>query len=141
MVLEVLGTVAARSSQLFKEHHMEVSTLKENSPAKAGPLNGLVSGAASSAHGAVDKVAAAAGSAVQTANTAIERAAQSGHQVVNKVEENVKPAERWVSEKTSALLAAPQNAAADARHYIVSHPWQSVGVALFAGVLLGRRSR
>ncbi len=118
---------------------MEVSTPRTNPSAKTGP--GLVSEAASSAHGAVDKVAAVAGSAVQTANTAIDHAAASSHHAINKVEETVKPAGRWVSEKTNALLAAPQNAVSDARQFIVTHPWQSVGVALFAGMLLGRRTR
>ena len=120
---------------------MEVLTPGTNFIAKGGQPSGRLSEAASSAHGAVDKVAAAAGSAVQTANTAIDQAAAAGHQAVNKVEESVKPAERWVSEKTEALLAAPKNAMADARQYIVTHPWQSVGVAVFAGMLLGRRTR
>ncbi len=120
---------------------MEVSTPGTNSPTKFGPINGRLGDAASSAHGAVDKVAAAAGAVVETFNTAIGHAAVSGHQAVNKVEESVKPAERWVSEKADALLAAPKSAVADARQYIATHPWQSVGVALFAGILLGRRTR
>lgn len=120
---------------------MEVSTPGTNSQTKINPLNGRVGEVASSAHGAVDKVSAAAGSAVQSVNTAIDRATQSGHQAVNKVEESVKPAERWVTEKTDALLAAPKNAVSDARQYIVTHPWQSVGVAVLAGMFLGRRTR
>ena len=120
---------------------METSTSGNNSSLKPNPINGRVGEAASTAHGAVDKAAAAAGAAVQTVNTAIDRAAASGHQAVDKVQETVKPAERWVSEKADALLAAPKNAVADARQYIVTHPWQSVGFAVFAGVLLGRRTR
>lgn len=120
---------------------MEVSTPGTNSPAKTGPASGRIGEAASSAHGAVDTVAAAAGSAVQTVNTAIDRAAASSHQAVNKVEESVKPAERWLSEKKEVLLAAPKNAISDARQFIVTHPWQSVGVAVLAGVVLGRRTR
>ena len=120
---------------------MEISTQETNSPTKSGPSNGRVSEVASSAHGAVDKVAAAAGSVVHTVNTAIDRAAASSHQAVNKVEESVKPAERWVAEKTDAILAAPKNAISDAGHYIATHPWQSVGVAVVAGMLLGRRTR
>lgn len=120
---------------------MEVLTPEKAPVAKSGPVSGRVGEAAASAHGAVDKVAVAAGSAVQAANTAIDNAASSGHQAIKKVEETVEPAERWVSEKTSALLTAPKNAVADARQYITTHPWQSVGIALVTGILLGRRSR
>lgn len=102
---------------------MEISTPGTNSNANTNPPNGRFSEATSSAHGAIDHAAA------------------STHQAINKVEEAVKPVERWVSEKTSALMTAPKNAAADARQFIVTHPWQSVGVAVLAGVLLGRRTR
>ncbi len=120
---------------------MENSILGNNFTAKVGPVNGRVGEAAASAHGAVDKVAAAAGSAVRTVGSAIDDAAASGHQAVNKIEDTVKPAQQWLNEKTDALLAAPKNAASDARQYIVVHPWQSVGVALLAGMLLGRITR
>lgn len=120
---------------------MEVSTPGIVPSTKSGPTNARISEAAGSVHGAVDRVAGVAGAAVQSASTAIDHAAASSHQAINKLEESVKPAERWVSEKTSALLTAPKNAVADARQYIVTHPWQSVGVALVTGILLGRRTR
>nr|WP_295775332.1 hypothetical protein [Rhodoferax sp.] len=120
---------------------MEVNTSGTNSATKSGQTNGRVSEAATSAHGAVDRVAAAAGSAVQNVSSAIDHAAASGHQAVNKVESTVKPAGRWINEKTDALIAAPKNAVADARQYIVTHPWQSLGVAVVAGMLLGRKTR
>lgn len=119
---------------------MQVSSPTENPSAKSGPINGAVSAVATTAHDVVDKAAGAAGSAVQKANTAIDRAAETGHQAVSNFEKTVAPAERWIDAKTSAVLAAPKNAVADARQYIVTHPWQSVGLALFAGVLLGRRT-
>lgn len=121
---------------------MEVFTPEKPTVAKGGPVNSRVGEAAAKrTHGAVDKAAGAAGSAVQAASTAIDHAAASGHQAINRVEETVQPAERWVSEKTSALMTAPKNAVADARQYITTHPWQSVGVALVTGILLGRRTR
>ncbi len=120
---------------------MEVSTPGVNPSVKSGPTNARISEAAGSVHGAVDRVAGVAGAAVQSASSAIDHAAASSHQAINKVEETVKPAERWVNEKTSALMTAPKNAVADARQYIVTHPWQSVGVALVTGILLGRRTR
>lgn len=120
---------------------MQVSSPTENSSAKSGPNNGAVSAAARSAHAVVDKVVDSAGSAVQKVNTAIDHAEQTGHQAICNVEKAIGPTERWLDEKTAALLAAPKNAVADARQYIVAHPWQSVGFALFAGVLLGRRTR
>lgn len=120
---------------------METSKSGTNPATKLTQPNGFVGEAAASAHGAVDKVAAAAGSAVQTASSAIDNAAASGHQAVKKVEDTVRPAENWIYEKTDAVLAAPKNAVADARQYIATHPWQSVGVAVLAGMLLGRRTR
>lgn len=120
---------------------MENTVQGNSTGAKVTPFNGAVSGAATSAHGAVDKAAAAAGSAIQTVNAAIDSASATGHQAVNKIESAVKPAEQWVSEKAEAILAAPKNVVADARQFIVTHPWQSLAAALFAGALLGRRTR
>lgn len=120
---------------------MENSIQGTNPSTKIGTVNGRVSEVASQAHGAVDKAAAAAGSAVQSVNSAIDHAAESGHQAVTKLEAKVKPAEQWLSEKTETALAAPKNAISDARQYVVTHPWQSLCVALFAGALLGRRTR
>lgn len=120
---------------------MEVTTPGTGSTTKINPTNSRVSEAAGSVHGAVERVAGVAGAAVQTASSAIDHAAASSHEAINKVEETVKPAERWMSEKKAALMTAPKNAVADARQYIVTHPWQSVGVALVTGILLGRRTR
>lgn len=120
---------------------MENSVLGSPSNVKVTPTTGRVGEAAASAHGAVDKVAAVAGSAVRTVTSAINDAAASSHQAVNKMEGAVKPTENWINEKTEAILAAPKNAVSDARQFIVTHPWQSVGVALLAGAILGRRTR
>lgn len=100
---------------------METVLQGANSSAKLNPVNGHVSEAAVSAHKAVDNAAAAAGagSAVKTVSSAISESAASGHQAVSKMDDAV----------------------SDARQYIVTHPWQSVGVAFFAGMLLGRRTR
>ena len=117
-----------------------------SSPAtNASIMNGLnnaaVNEAASTVHDVVDRAATATNAAAQKVNTAIDSAAESGRQVVAKVEKAVAPAEQWINDTSSAVLAAPKNAVADARQYIVSHPWQSLAVALLAGAFLGRRSR
>lgn len=98
---------------------METALQGANSSAKLNPVNGLVSEAAVSAHKAVDNAAAAAAAAVKTVSSASSESAASGHHAVSKMDDAV----------------------SDARQYIVTHPWQSVGVALFAGMLLGRRTR
>ncbi len=108
---------------------------------QAGAFNDRVAGAASSAHDAVDKVAAAADTAVRKVTSVIDGAAASSHQVVNRIEDTVKPAEHWINEKTNALLAAPKNAVSGVSDCIAAHPWKSIGLAVLAGVLLGRRSR
>lgn len=118
------------------------NTTSGNQPfAKPSQPNGIVNKAALSAHEAVDKTAGVAGSAVQSVNTAIDQATASGHQVIKSVEDKVRPAEQWINEKTEAFLAAPKNAVSDARQYIVTHPWQSLGIAIIAGVLLGYKKR
>jgi len=120
---------------------MENSTSGVNSSVKTAFTNGRVGEAASNAHSAVDKVAAVAGSLVQGVNATIDNVAASGHEAVKKVESAIQPAEKWVDQKTEALLAVPKNAVSDARDYIVAHPWQSVGVAVLAGMFLARKGR
>ncbi len=120
---------------------MEVSTPGTNVGPKISPIGGQASDAAARAHAAVDKAASAAISTVQSVTPVIDKAAALGHQAVNKAEDTVKPAERWIHEKADALRAAPHNAASYARDYVVEHPWQSLGTALFVGLLVGRRMR
>ena len=119
---------------------MEVFTPEKLTIAKSGHVNSRVGEAAASAHVAVDNAAGAVGSAVQADSIAIDHAAAFGHQAISRAEDTVQLAERWMSEKTSALMTPPQNAVADAHQYISTHPWQSVGVALITGILLGRRT-
>ena len=120
---------------------MELTTLGADVPPKSVPRDGRLTEVAASAHGAVDKMAAAASAAVRSATPVIDHAADLCHQAVNKVEGAVKPTEQWIAEKADALRAMPRGAAADARQYVVVHPWQCVGAAVAAGFLLGRWRR
>ncbi len=94
--------------------------------------------AATSAHHAVDKAETAADGAASAVRPFISRAAQTAHAKVDDVAAAVKPAVSWVADKNEALAVAGRNAEADARQYVVSHPWQSVLAAAGIGYLLGR---
>lgn len=120
---------------------MELTTLGANTPPKADQREGRLTEVAESAHGAVDKLAAAADAAVRSAIPVIDHSADLGHQAVDKVESAVKPAEQWITEKADLLRSLPKTAAADARQYIVVHPWQCVGAAIAAGFMLGKWGR
>ena len=120
---------------------MKNSISGSNNATNVSTINGRVTGAASTAHDAVDKVAEVADSAVRKMTSAIDGAAASSHQVVNKIEDKIKPAGHWITEKTDALMAAPKNAVSGVEDCIAAHPWKSIGLAVLAGVLLGRRTR
>lgn len=103
-----------------------------------GP-QGEVSKVATSAHGAVDKAAASASEAVSAIRPAIARVADSAHQAVDTVNNIASPAVQWVGEQSDMIAARSRDAVADARAYVIAHPWQSLGTALAVGYLLGRK--
>ncbi|MBC7917413.1 MAG: hypothetical protein H7Y28_06360 [Rhodoferax sp.] len=100
---------------------MDNSSRDKNSiSGSVGMVDGRIQEVATSAHGAVD------------------HAANIGHHAIDATVAVAKPADVWISEKSSALMATQRNAVASTRQYIVEHPLQSIGIALAAGLLLGR---
>ena len=94
--------------------------------------------AASSLHGAVDKVAGAADDAVRKVTPAIDRAAELAHQTVDKVAGVAAPTAAWLNEQSNSLNATQRTVAAATAQYIAAHPWKSIGFALAAGFFVGR---
>lgn len=97
--------------------------------------------AAGNAHDAVDKAAQSAQEAVSSVRPFIARTADSAHHTVDKVTDVVGPAADWFARQGEALAATSRTAEADARAYVVSHPWQAVGLAAGLGYLLGLLAR
>ena len=94
--------------------------------------------AASSLHGAVDKVAGAADDAASQVKPAIDRVAEVAHQAVDKVAGAAAPTAAWLGEQGNSLKETRRAAAADAEQYVSAHPWKSLGFALAFGFLIGR---
>lgn len=94
--------------------------------------------AASSLHGAVDKVAGAADDAARKIAPAIDRAADAAHQAVDQVAGVAAPTAAWLDEQSNSLRATQRTLAADTGEYVAAHPWKSIGFALAAGFLIGR---
>ena len=103
-----------------------------------GLSNGVVDHAAADMHGAVDRAAA---DAVGTVKPAIARVTQMAHQTVDKVADVAGPTAAWLSAQGEQLASAQRNAVSDAKAYISANPWQSLGVALAAGLLIGRMTK
>ncbi len=106
-----------------------------------GMSDGLVTHAAVNMHGAVNKVAASANEAAGAVKPAIARVAEIAHQTVDKVADATAPTAAWLARQGENLQTTQRNAVADARVYITANPWQSLGVALAAGFLIGRLAR
>lgn len=121
---------------------METFPVTSNSPnAGNGSLGAAMGNAATKAHGAVDHASASANEAAGAVKPAIARAAQIAHQAVDSVSEVATPTAAWLTARGEALAAAQRNAVSDAKTYISANPWQSIGMALAAGVLIGRLAR
>lgn len=118
---------------------MEYSS-STNTPLRSGNgiSDGVVDHAVVNMHGAVNKVAS---SIDEAAKPAIARAAQVAHQAVDKVADVVEPTSAWLKAQGDNLSSARRNAVADARVYVSANPWQSLGVAIAVGFLIGRLAR
>jgi len=126
----------------LQEFTMETNPITHNpfNPGN-GLSNGAVDHAATDMHGAVDRAAATAADAAGTVKPAIARATQMAHQTVDKVADVAGPTAAWLSAQGEHLASAQRTAVSDARAYISANPWQSLGVALAAGLLIGRMTR
>ena len=121
---------------------METFPVTSNAPNTGnGSLGSVVGHAAVKAHGAVDNASASANEAAGAVKPAIARVAQIAHQAVDRVSDVATPTAAWLTARGESLATAQRTAVSDARTYISANPWQSIGVALAAGVLIGRLAR
>ena len=103
-----------------------------------GPLHGAINQTKVQLHGAVDGAVDATLGKVQPA---IARVQQAAHDTVNKVGDAAAPGAAWLDRQSERIQSVPREALADARAYVVANPWQSLGAALTAGLLIGRLTR
>ena len=93
---------------------------------------------ASQAHDAVD---AAAAKASERAAPAIDRVARAAHDTVDKVAQTAGPAADWLNQSAEQLKAQQQQLVDGCRSAIRERPLVTIGIALFAGYLVGRLVR
>lgn len=120
----------------------------DNSPVTGNQLNpgtprpnGFVDHAAVPMQGPVNNLPATTSGGSGAAPAVVARVAGVAHQTVDKVAEAATPKVEWLAGKSEALTVSGRNAIADARVYVTANPWQSLGVAVVAGFLLGRLAR
>ena len=119
---------------------METNT-RGNAPSNTGMGNGsdgTVNKASSSAHAAVDSFAGAADEAVRKAKPAIDKVTAMAHQAVDKAAGAAVPAADWLAEKSESLDATQKKLVADTCSYVAANPLKAIGIAVVAGILLGR---
>ena len=104
----------------------------------AGNAEGSMGRASSSAHAAVDSMAAAADQAVRKASPAIDRVAQMAHQAVDKAAGAAAPAAEWLGQQGESLNATQRKLVDDTCKYVSANPLKSLGIAVLAGFLLSR---
>jgi ElaB/YqjD/DUF883 family membrane-anchored ribosome-binding protein len=77
----------------------------------------------------------------QGARPMIDRVASSAHQAVDKAVGVAVPAAEWLTERGQTLKQTQDQLLTDTRTYVTSNPLKAVGIALAAGLLIGRLMR
>lgn len=108
---------------------------------KPGASDGAGGGAASDTPGAADKATSALEESVRKARPVIDRVAKGAHEAVDKAARVAVPTVQWLSDRSDSLKASQQQFVADTRRQVAANPLTSVGIALAAGLVIGRIMR
>ena len=100
----------------------------------AGSAHTTVENAVSRANGAVDEVAGAV-------KPIIGRVAESAHQAVDKAVNLAGAPAEWLNKKSEDLKETQERVLTEARDYVIANPLKAVGIALAAGLFIGRIMR
>jgi ElaB/YqjD/DUF883 family membrane-anchored ribosome-binding protein len=95
---------------------------------------GYTANAGDKAHSAVDRV-------TETAHQAVDRIAAKAGPAVDRVRDSAADAADALSARIDDLSAMQEELAATLRDQVRAHPLAVVGIAVLAGMLLGRLSR
>lgn len=97
---------------------------------------------AGSAHTAVDNAVSSANSAIDDVADKVKpiigRVAETAHHAVDKAVGMAEVPAEWLARKSDDLKGAQDRVLGDARGYVLANPLKAVGIALVAGVLIGR---
>ena len=100
-------------------------------PSTGSATDNKVNKAAAGAHSAVDK-------AIGAAAPAIEKVAGFAHSAVDKAAGAAGPAAEWLDEHGQDLKATQERLISATSDYMRANPWKALGIAVAAGVVLGR---
>jgi ElaB/YqjD/DUF883 family membrane-anchored ribosome-binding protein len=110
-----------------------------------GGSEGKIGQTAGSAHSALDSAVSSANSAIDDmadkVKPMIGRVAESAHHAVDKAAGMAEVPAEWLGRKGEDLKQTQEKALTDARDYVMANPLKAVGIALVAGVLIGRIMR
>lgn len=98
----------------------------------------VVNKAALGAHSAVDRAIGAVDEAASKAKPAINRVADYAHSAVDKAAGVAAPAADWLDEHSQDLKATQEKLVAATADYMRANPFKALGIAVVAGVLIGR---
>jgi ElaB/YqjD/DUF883 family membrane-anchored ribosome-binding protein len=79
--------------------------------------------------------------AVSRAKPAIDHVAAKAHRAVDKAAGAAAPTVDWLTEQGESINASQKQLVADTRSYVSANPLKAVGMAVVAGVVLGRLIR
>jgi ElaB/YqjD/DUF883 family membrane-anchored ribosome-binding protein len=96
-----------------------------------GTLARAVDTASSGVHHAIDSVAGSVG-------PALDRLASGAHQALDKIADSAGQAATTLGDNGDHLMHAQERAMAQCRGYVRENPVISLGIAIGAGILLGR---
>lgn len=91
-----------------------------------------------SAHSAVDRAANLADEAARRTKPAIDRVVGYAHEVVDKAAGAAAPAADWLDAHGQDWRETQERLMATTSEYVKANPWKSIGIAVVAGVLIGR---
>lgn len=121
---------------------MENKSAGFNNPTSGMAADSTVNKAQSSAHQAVDSAVNSASSmaeeAARRAKPAIDRVAGLAHQVVDRAAGAAAPAADWLNEHGQDWRETQERLMADTGEYVRANPWKSIGIAVVAGIVIGR---
>jgi len=112
--------------------------MSTTNPGLQDKTDGALNKVSAGAHATVNSVAGAAEEAARKVKPTIDSVAAMAHQAVDKAASVAAPAADWLAEHGESLTAAQEKLVANTTAYITENPIKAVGIALVAGLLLGR---
>jgi hypothetical protein len=107
-------------------------------PSTGSSTDNTVNKAAAGAHSAVDRAIGAADDMARRAKPAIDKVAGYAHSAVDKAAGAAGPAAEWLDEHGQDLKATQERLISATSDYMRANPWKALGIAVVAGVVIGR---